>query len=62
MGFLGDLFDDVLDIPVKVIKAPGKVISAVDQELCIHDWSGWRETDKGNLKRTCRDCGAKEKR
>lgn len=59
MGFFGDLFDDLLEVPAKVVEAPFK---AVDRLLCLgdHRWSKWQHLGHGKYIRTCAECGAKE--
>lgn len=60
MGFLGDLFDDVLDLPGKIIK---KAASAVETVGCAatggHVWGRWEPTGDGYVRR-CGNCPARE--
>lgn len=62
MGLLGDLIDDVLDIPAKVVAAPIKMMKAVICAVDEHEWSRWERVGDGVYRRTCAQCGAKEER
>jgi hypothetical protein len=55
MGLLGDLVDDLVDIPVKIVKAPVRIGCG----LMSHTYGPWRRV--GNkFFRICEFCGAKE--
>lgn len=58
MGFFGELFDDLLELPGKVIETPFKLVNRV---LCLgdHDWGLWERVGRKRI-RTCHECGTKE--
>lgn len=56
MGFLGDLIDDVLNLPVKIIKKPFQIACGVFD----HEWSGWKSARGGGYVRVCSKCGEKQ--
>jgi len=59
MSLLGDLIDDVLDIPAKVLTAPIRAMKAVVCAVDEHEWSRWYPLGNGYC-RHCEACGAKE--
>jgi hypothetical protein len=63
MGLLGDLFDDVLSLPVKIVQVPVRVVAAVGCALDEHDWGPWRYSINCDVRvRRCNECGAEEER
>ena len=63
MGLLGDLVDDLLDIPAKIVRAPFKI---AEEAACVvtggHEWSAWILRSDGSFVRTCGSCAAVERR
>ena len=59
MGFFGNLIDDILDLPAKLVETPFKV---VDRLVCAgdHNWSKWHYRNGKNV-RECYECGTKER-
>lgn len=56
MGFLGDLVDDIIDIPGKVLASPMRIACRALE----HEWSKWVRVGNMHI-RTCEFCGKREK-
>lgn len=64
MGILGDLIDDVLSVPGKIVHT---VVDGACETACVvtggHEWTEWRLTINGTaFTRRCIHCSREDKR
>lgn len=63
MGILGDLIDDVLDLPGKVVR---KSVDETKRAACVatggHEWGQWTAMVGGGAYRRCAECETEERR